>query len=183
MRSVSQKAGLGPTAVRDMLRRGRSPSIDSMAAIARTLGVSVTYLLEGEAEPVVDIPIVGIVSGGEGWEPIDAADPASPLATIAFELGDDDFVGFEVRGNSMSPVYRDGDTLICQRRQAHRAAYLVGHDCVVHTRDGNNYVKILQKGRKPGVFRLRSYASHHDDIEDVTLSWVAPIIWIRRALP
>jgi len=42
-------------------------------------------------------------------------------------------------------------------------------------------LKILQKGTRAGMFTLRSYnPAARDDVENVALKWVAPVVWIRR---
>lgn len=68
MRSASLKADLGETFVRDALKRGRVPSIDNLAALAKALGTNVNDLLEDE--PVRELIRV----------PLEVWDPASPDA-------------------------------------------------------------------------------------------------------
>lgn len=50
-RSLSLKAGLNPTAVRDMLEgRTRSPRYDTAEALAKALGTTATHLMKGETD-------------------------------------------------------------------------------------------------------------------------------------
>jgi transcriptional regulator with XRE-family HTH domain len=178
MKAVSVRAGLNPSAVHDIIKRGNAPSIESFLAICRALGVSPSQLLEGESRASVTIPIVGFVSAGEGWTSLDGA--TGPEDAIEFELGAHDTIGLEVRGNSMAPVYRNGDFLICFRQFGPNADNCIGRDCVVRTADGRNFVKILKRGSRPGRFNLKSYNPVADDIEDVALAWAAPVAWIKR---
>ena len=177
MKGLSLQAGLSETAVRDALERDRTPSVENFVKIARALGITVEQLLEGDKGAVLEIPVVGIVEGGEGWTEVSQG----AGGTVSFEIGEYDAIGLEVRGESMSPVYRNGDFLICYRRAARNAHNLIGHDCVVRTADGRNLVKILKKGARPQTYTLKSYNPLHEDIENVSLEWVAPIAWIRRA--
>lgn len=57
MKTVSLKAGLGETYVRDLLKRGREPGIDKLTAIAHALDVSVGYLLGEEDERSGVLPV------------------------------------------------------------------------------------------------------------------------------
>ncbi len=50
MKAASLGAGLGETFVRDILERDRDPSIDKLAQLAASLGMSMASLLEPEAE-------------------------------------------------------------------------------------------------------------------------------------
>jgi SOS-response transcriptional repressor LexA len=176
MKSLSLKSGLNKGAVFDIVKRGQDPSVATVLAICRSLGLSPADLLGGTDRDKISIPVVGIVSAGEGWTPIDdnAHDP------VDFELGAHDTIAVEVRGDSMTPVYRNGDVLICQRQFGPHADNLIGLDCVIRTSKGEHYVKILRRGSRPNRFNLRSYNSAVDDIEDVALAWIAPVSWIKR---
>jgi SOS-response transcriptional repressor LexA len=178
MKALSLKAGLNSAGVHSILKKGHTPSIENFLAICTALGVEPAYLLQDEQSRVLSIPVVGMVSAGEGWVPIEDGghDP------VEFELGAHDTVALQVRGNSMAPVYRDGDTLICHRQFGPHADNLIGLDCVIRTTDGSHYVKILQRGSRAGRFNLRSYNSAENDIEDVALAWVAPVAWIKRGV-
>ena len=168
------KAGLSESAVRDVLNRGSSPSIDAFLAICGAAGVSPSHVLEG-GEFQLSVPIVGIVSAGEGWT---EADPSS--SPVEFALAADDTIAIEVKGDSMAPVYRNGDLLFCNRRFGPHADNLIGLDCVIKTADGRNFLKILKRGSRPGRFALKSYNVVVEDIEDVALAWAAPVAWIKR---
>ena len=178
MKRLSLKAGLGETTVRDIIERGRTPSIDNFVAIADALGVSPAFLLQGEERMRFKVPTVGIVSGGEGWTPVDGAQ----LDPLEFDFTDHDVIGLEVRGDSMSPVYRDGDYLVCHRRTGQYVHNLIGCDCIIRTKNGDNYVKILKRGSRHGLFTLKSYNPVFDDIDDVAIEWAAPIVWIKRSI-
>lgn len=74
MKSLSLAAGLGETAVRDILKRHSSPSADKVMALATTLGVSAGWLLDaGRADNLPD----GQVSATVAEIPEEAGSPAS----------------------------------------------------------------------------------------------------------
>ncbi len=174
-KGLSVKAGLNETFLRDTLKRGTMPGIEKFLAICRAAHVDPFFILYGDNAPKFTIPVLGIVSAGEGWSNQDGA----TFEPIEFEIEKDDIVSIEVRGDSMAPVYRSGDHLICQRHQR-GFDNLIGLDCAVLTADGQGYVKILKRGTRPNRFNLKSYNVANEDIENVQLAWAAPVIWIKR---
>lgn len=178
MKRLSQRAGLGESYVRDILNRDREPSVENLQKIADLLNVSVAWIVNGEDGVMhVKIPVVGYASAGEGWTPFDESNVGE---TIAFELNGPDYIGIQVRGDSMSPVFRDGDHLLCRRTTSPNVDNFIGLECVLRTTAGENYVKILARGSRPGRFNLRSYNPLFRDIEDVKIEWIAPILWVKR---
>lgn len=175
MKGLSLAAGLSETKVRDVIRRGHSPSVESFLAICEAAKVDPNYILFGDEPPRVEVPVVGIASAGEGWTPI-----INESEHIEFALSNEDMITIEIRGDSMSPVYRSGDKLICRR---HLRAFdnLIGLDCAVLTEDGQGYVKILRRGTRPNRYNLKSYNVAQEDIENVKLAWAAPVVWIKRS--
>lgn len=176
MKGLSVKAGLDPSTVHAYLARGRAPTVEHFLAISKAAGISPGWLLEGDERADIGVPVVGIVSAGEGWHPVD--DPQ--IGQVTFELSGYDTIALEVRGDSMFPVYRDRDYLICHRQHGANADNLIGRDCVLRLADGRCFVKILNRGSMPGRFTLRSYNASVPDVQDVALSWVAPVSWIKR---
>lgn len=158
--------------------RGEMPKRALQAPIASLAAMSVAEFFHSEDGPRL-IPIVGYVAGGESFTPFDDEE-ASGIDHITLSLGEDEQIAVRVRGNSMFPVYRDGDTIIGRRQGRRDASRFVGHDCIVKTVLGEGYVKRVLMGTRSGFFRLRSYNPAFDDIEDVEIAWAAPIVWIGR---
>lgn len=181
MKGVSLTAGLNETAVRDILERDRTPSVDNFFAIAQALGVPPSWLLEGEEPPLVRIPIIGEVSAGEAWQPVDDLAPGASLDMEDFSITGSDPIGIRVRGDSMFPVYRGGDILIASRIHGANIQDALNRDCIVRTVTDEAYIKILRRGTGRGTFTLRSYNPAYDDIVDVQLEWAAPVRWIKRS--
>jgi phage repressor protein C with HTH and peptisase S24 domain len=180
MKSLSLAAGLGETAVRDALERRSSPRLETLQSIAGVLGMTVGELVDGDARSAQRVPILGYVSAGEGWLPFD--DEAIVRAPEELPLSvDGPGVALSIRGDSMAPVYRDGDFIIGSKRTGPMADNLIGLDCIVMTDTGERYVKFLSRGSVKGRFNLRSYNPVHKDVENVRLAWAAPIVWVRRA--
>ncbi|MEL8056373.1 MAG: LexA family transcriptional regulator [Pseudomonadota bacterium] len=175
MKTVSIRAGKGETFVRDLLRRKNSPSIDNLERVASALGASLSELI-GSDRPFQTIPIRGAVAGGEQWQPFE-----DQLGDLEFRIDQGEPIALEVRGDSMSPVYRQGDIIAGPKYYGQQIERLIGGDCIVFTTDDEGYVKFLAKGRRYGRFNLKSYNPSFPDQEDVALQWAAPIQWVRRA--
>ena len=103
---------------------------------------------------------------GNGWEEIDV-----PGVT------DNAAYALEITGDSMLPVYREGDTIIVSPKAAVRK----GDRVVVRTADGQVMAKIMQR-QTAKTLELASFNTDHDtktmDMKDV--DWVARIIWASQ---
>lgn len=177
MKQLSLAAGLGETAVRDMLLKVKSPRVDTVTAVAEQLGVSLAELLEGIPSVTRRVPIIGCVSAGDGWHPLD---DEGPFDEIEISLGAGEAVALSVKGDSMTPVYRNGDVLIGTKRATSNAHNLLGTDCIIATQRGDRYVKFLAKGTARGLYNLKSYNPAHADIVNVAIAWAAPISMVVR---
>lgn len=177
MKAVSAAMGMSDGWLSDTLKDDASPRVDHFVRLAAELGVQPGYLLSANDDFRITVPVVGIVSGGEGWMPVDEGHPPE---RVEFTLGDRDPIALEVRGDSMAPVYRDGDMLFCHRQTAN-LGNLIGLDCVVLTEAGETFIKILDKGARPGLYDLRPYNYSAKTLKDQKIRWAAAVRWVRRA--
>lgn len=175
LKKLSLSAGLNETFLRDVLKDGSTPTISKLQAVTDALGLPLSYLFGAEDPPQIAIPVVGYVSGGDEWFP-----DGGNVDHLDFALPNDHHICVRVRGHSMSPVYRDGDDLLCEQVFGAQIAKAVNKDCAVRTADNRGYIKRLLKGTERGSFRLRSYNPAFEDIDNVALEWAAPVIWVRR---
>lgn len=181
MKALSLAAGLSETAVRSMLKLGHKPSIDKIEAIAGVLGMSLAELLEGDAGTYQRVRVLGYASSGEGWLPFDDEHTTAPVEHIELRIEGGDPIAVQVRGDSMAPVYRDGDWLIGARRAGRAVDNLIGLDCILMTAKGERFIKFLTRGMVRGAYNLRSYNPTYKDLENVKISWAAPILLIKRS--
>lgn len=156
------------------------PRGDSIGRLARTLGVNEYWLMYARGPRISAAPLVGFVSAGEAFYPIDDLAQGAGLDDVPLDLDVADPIAIRVRGSSMSPVYRNGDDLFCARVRGADIDGAIGRDCVVQTKDGAGYIKQVRRSGNSGYI-LRSYNPAFDDIEGVEIEWVAPVILIRRA--
>jgi transcriptional regulator with XRE-family HTH domain len=127
------------------------------------------------AEPRV-IDIVGFVGAGAQINPVDdspqdisniEAPPGEMLSTVAVS----------VRGDSMYPVYQDGDIIFYMREGTDEASYL-GRECVVKLVGGPILLKRVMRGSERNSYLLLSYNA--SPMDNVRLEWASPVRWIKR---
>lgn len=144
---------------------------------ARFFGVSPEWLLYGKETRVKSVPVVGYIGAGAEHHMIDDyamgggiehinAPPNCPTNAVAVV----------VRGDSMYPVYNDGDILIYSERRDDVTDF-IGKRCICGLSDGRILVKTVTRGRTPALYSLTSFNS--PAISDVAVDWVAKIIWVQ----
>lgn len=138
----------------------------------RAYRVAAGWLLTGEAGGPAYVPVVGYVGAGQAIYPFAAeeiGEAEAPAGTAP------DTVAVKVRGDSMHPVYMDGDALYYDRRLP--PSEMLNRRAIVELTDGRMFVKTVKRGSEPGLFTLTSFNA--PDIEDVQINWAAPIRWVQ----
>ncbi len=166
----------------------RWPSTESISKALRATGTSLDEFLrlvagDSVREPMPparrDVPLLGFAQAGVGGFFDDGGYPAGQgWDEVHFPNGEHDTIyALEVSGDSMLPLYRDGDVLIV----APGAAVRRGDRVVAKTQDGEVMVKVL--ARKTARFvELQSLNREHEDhkLELRDLEWLARIIWASQ---
>ena len=150
-RSLSLSAALGMTAVRDILDgRIASPRYATLSALARVLGVSVEWLMNGETAEAAagqaaprprDFPVYGAARGGSAGSmavdntPIEHMARPDPLLTVSSAYG------VYIVGESMSPAYEQGDVALVHPGQPPRR----GTDVILTRADAHGTPEVLIK--------------------------------------
>ena len=186
---LARKAGLDATSFNKSKRtspegRDRWPSTESIAKILRATGATLEDFLR-LVEPSGSlrrsmIPLVsmaqavngrlftdeGLPTGGPGWDEIDFPD-----------FGQERVFALEVTGDSMAPLYRDGDVLIVSPTASTRK----GDRVVVRTTSGEILAKELKR-RSAKSLELLSLVKDQEDqvIPTEEVSWVARVMWARQ---
>lgn len=126
------------------------------------------------------VPIMGYVGAGARVEPEFEQVPAEGLDTIELPfLVPEGIIGLGVRGDSMIPVYRDGDAILVWQEQRLATENYVGEEAAVRTEDGHRYLKEIQRGQRRNVYDLHSHNARL--IKGVKIAWVGEIYLIVRA--
>ncbi|WP_428988596.1 XRE family transcriptional regulator [Methylocapsa aurea] len=144
-------------------RSGLSRVLKRYAAFFR---VSADWLLTGRGDMkgrASTIPVMGRIAGGA----VQMADEVGDAElSDSIELpGNGRVAALQVDGDSEYPRFCAGEFVLYDLDPV-MPAQLVGRYAVVQTHDGRRQVKILQQGRRPGVWRLESHKSPpQDDVE------------------
>jgi phage repressor protein C with HTH and peptisase S24 domain len=187
---LAKKSGLDPTSFNPSKRSGpdgrpRWPTTESLANLLNASGASVeefTDLLtgrKGQPPKRKQIPLLGFARAGKGGYFDDSGFPAGNGWDEIDVPGVTDSTAYalEITGDSMQPVYREGDTIIVSPNATLRK----GDRVVVRTADGQVMAKIMQR-QTAKTLELASFNKDHDnktfDMKDV--DWIARIIWASQ---
>jgi phage repressor protein C with HTH and peptisase S24 domain len=188
---LAKLAGLDPTTFNKSKRdtpsgKLRWPSTESISKILAATGASLaefTALVEqggGEGRAYVRlVPLVGMAQAGRGGFFDDAGFPAgSGWDEIPFpELTDEHAYALEVSGDSMLPVYRDGDRIVVSPATNVRR----GDRVVVKTQSGEVMAKQLARLTAQRV-ELKSLNPAYEDrvIPLAELVFMHRIVWASQ---
>ena len=187
--ALAKLAGLDPTSFNKSKRlssdqppRPRWPSTESISKVLAATGVSFTEfagMTGGSAGQRRGVPLLGLAQAGadgffddagfpvgQGWEEIEL-----PAGT------GEEVYALEISGDSMRPVYRDGDRIIVKPTAEPRR----GDRVVVKTIDG----EVMAKEVARVTARTLDLASLNADYPGRTLdrkevAWIARILWASQ---
>jgi phage repressor protein C with HTH and peptisase S24 domain len=186
---LARKAGLDATSFNRSKRtspdgRHRWPSTESISKVLTATGASLDEfmrLIQPMPEPPrATIPLVGLAqagagrlftedgmpTGGAGWEEVEFPD-----------LSGEKVFAIEVSGDSMLPLYRDGDVLIVSPTASVRK----GDRVVVRTNDGEVMAKEVKRRTAKSVELLSLNPEHEDRVLPLRdLAWMARVMWARQ---
>ena len=194
---LAKKAGLDPTAFNRSKRmspegKPRWPSTESLAKILAVTNVTMSDFITlihiehmniPQAMPPRprSIPVIGCAQAGaagyfddagypqgQGWDHVDLP---------GFTPTDESTYALEVSGDSMMPLYRDGDIIVVSPNSNIRR----GDRVVVKTKDGQVMVKELLRQTATKI-ELQSVNPAHDDIAlaPQQVDWVARVLWVSQ---
>jgi len=186
---LARMAGLDPTTFNLSKRtsadidRPRWLSTESIAKVLDATGVSFAEfaaLAEGErAQPPRGVPLLGFAQAGSDGFFDDAGFPVGEgWEEVAFPgMAEEGCYALEITGDSMAPVYRDGDRIVVTPITEPRR----GDRVVVKTTDG----EVLAKEVARITARTLELASLNPDyaprvIERKNVAWIARIIWASQ---
>jgi phage repressor protein C with HTH and peptisase S24 domain len=189
--ALAKLAGLDPTSFNKSKRlssdeppRARWPSTESLSKILAATGVSFAEFADmasgGGRARRRGAPLLGFAQAGadgyfddagfpvgQGWEEIEL--PAG---------GPDDVYALEIAGDSMRPVYRDGDRIIVQPATAEPRR---GDRVVVKTTDGEVMAKEVARITSTRL-ELTSLNPDYEGrtLERSQIAWIARILWASQ---
>jgi phage repressor protein C with HTH and peptisase S24 domain len=193
---LARRAGLDPTTFNPSKRRmpdgrARWPSTESVAKVLDATGASLeafTSLVSGAralasngaSRPTARrIPLIGFAqAGGDGFFDDGGYPVGGGWDEVTLpEIGDPNAYGLEVSGDSMEPVFRDGDMVIVSPAAPIRR----GDRVVVRTTGGEVMVKELKR-RTGKVLELASLNPEHPDrmLDAEEVTWIARVVWASQ---
>ena len=190
---LAKRAGLDPTTFNRSKRtmpdgRPRWPSTESLAkalTAAETDLETFAHLVAGGRAigsrngPSRRIPLIGMAqAGGNGF----FSDGGYPAGAGWDEVGlpdiaDTNAYALEISGESMEPVFRDGDMIVVSPEASIRR----GDRVVVRTQRGEVMAKLLAR-RSARRIELRSFNADHPNysFELTEIAWMHRIIWASQ---
>ncbi len=198
---LARRAGLDSTAFNKSKRlssdgRPRWPSTESLAKIIEATGASLdefTGLVEGRAKPGSGsmtasgsaavqrsaVPLLGFAQAGAGGFFDDAGYPSGQgwdLVELPARATETSYA-LQVQGDSMLPLYRNGDVLIVEPGAVIRK----GDRVVVKTNAGEVMAKVLDRQTTKSILLISLNPDHPDrDIAMRDVEWVARIVWASQ---
>ncbi|MDX8511025.1 S24 family peptidase [Mesorhizobium captivum] len=190
---LARRAGLDSTAFNKSKRlssdgRPRWPSTESLAKIIEATGASLeefTVLVEGRASPAaapqsrMAVPLLGFAQAGAGGFFDDAGYPSGQgwdLVELPARAAETSYA-LKVQGDSMLPLYRNGDVLIVEPGAPTRK----GDRVVVKTAAGEVMAKVLERQTAKSIVLVSLNPAHPDrDIPMRDVEWVARIVWASQ---
>jgi phage repressor protein C with HTH and peptisase S24 domain len=190
--ALARRAGLDPTTFNKSKRitregKPRWPSTESVAKVLDATGATLTDLIghinggngSTATRQASHLPLIGFAQAGDRGFFDDAGYPVGgSWDEIPFpEVGDPHAYALEVSGDSMEPLYRDGDLVIVSPAASVRR----GDRVVVRTIEGEVMVKQLvrQTARRIELASINpAHQGRSLTTEEVT--WVARILWASQ---
>ena len=187
---LAKKAGLDPTSFNPSKRFGpddrpRWPTMESVNRVLDAAGAPVEEFAElligrkGQAPRRRQIPLLGLARAGKGGYFDDSGFPAGNGWEEIDVPGVSDLNAYalEITGDSMQPVYREGDTIVVSPSATIRK----GDRVVVKTADGQVMAKVMQRQTAKTV-ELASFNPDHPTktLDTKDLDWMARIIWASQ---
>ena len=189
---LAKRSGLDATTFNPSKRRmpdgrARWPSTESLAKVLDATGASLelfTSLVTGSAtvvsaRPQRRIPLLGLAQAGGDGVFDDAGFPVGGSwdEVSLPEIGDLNAYALEIAGDSMEPVFRDGDMVVMSPAAPIRR----GDRVVLRTIGGEVMAKQLAR-RSAKRIELKSLNPDHRDrsFDLVDVAWVHRIIWASQ---
>lgn len=187
---LAKKAGLDPTSFNPSKRNGpdgrpRWPTMESISRVLNASGAPVDEFMEvlagkkGQPPKRRVLPLLGFAKAGRGGFFDDGGFPAGEGWDEVEVPGVTDTTAYalEITGDSMMPIYREGDTIIVSPAATVRK----GDRVVVRTEDGQVMAKIMKKQTAKSI-ELASFNPEHPDkvLDAKNVDWMARIIWASQ---
>ncbi len=185
---LAKRSGLDPTTFNRSKRitpdgRTRWPSTESLAkalaATGTTIDTFVELITDSARKPTYAVPVIGFAEAGSGGYFDDGGFPVGKgWDEIPFPaVNDEHAYALEISGDSMEPLFRDGDIIVVSPSSPLRR----GDRVVVKTKDGEVMAKELRR-KTSKTLELKSLNAEHGDrtLAMADVLWLARIVWASQ---
>jgi phage repressor protein C with HTH and peptisase S24 domain len=185
---LAKRSGLDPTTFNRSKRitpdgRARWPSTESLAkalaATGTTIDTFVELITDSARKPTFAVPVIGFAEAGSGGYFDDGGFPVGKgWDEIPFPaVNDEHAYALEISGDSMQPLFRDGDIIVVSPSSPLRR----GDRVVVKTKDGEVMAKELRR-KTSKTLELKSLNAEHGDrtLSMADVLWLARIVWASQ---
>ncbi|MFC7291987.1 S24 family peptidase [Hirschia litorea] len=184
--ALARAAGLDPTAFNKSKRaspdgaKPRWPSTESLSKALAAVGTGwqefadMAQGLQGRT-----IPLIGLAQAGHGGFFDDAGFPVGAgWDDIHFpDMGDETVYALEISGDSMEPVFREGDRIIVAPGMDVRR----GDRVVAKTKSGEVLAKLLGRKTANRVELISCNPAYPPrEIDMASIDWIARIVWASQ---
>ena len=178
---LAELSGLSRGYVSQLETGKRQPGPETITTLCGVLGVAASDLIEAPDEcapPTIAVPgragagaevfLVDDYAKGAGLYHVECPPQLTPRGIVAVE----------VKGDSMEPVYSEGDLLFYSRVTTDGVPVeSIGRKVIAQTADGRVWVKAIKTGTVPGMFHLLSLNQTGPNMLDVPVRWAAPVLF------
>ncbi|MCE7887228.1 MAG: helix-turn-helix transcriptional regulator [Alphaproteobacteria bacterium PRO2] len=190
---LAKKAGLDPTSFNKSKRlspdgKPRWPSTESLSKILSVTGATMSDFIgligenDNENSGLRTIPMVGFAQAGKaGYFDEDGYPSGDGWDEVAFPNAEyqnsKSIFALQVNGDSMQPLYRNGDIIVVSPQERIRK----GDRIIVKTKNGEVMAKELIR-QSAGKISLKSLNPAFED-RSLTLDevgWMARILWVSQ---
>jgi len=186
---LARRAGLDPTTFNKSKRvtregKQRWPSTESIAKILDVTGASLDEFVaeigaQAQGAPARSIPVIGYAQAGSEGYFDDAGYPAgSGWDEASFpRIADSKAYALKIAGNSMEPIYRDGDIIVVSPNASIRR----GDRVVVKTAGGEVMTKEMLRQNAHEIELISLNRAHPDRILGThEIAWMARVVWVSQ---
>lgn len=192
---LSERAGLGITAVRDLFRKASSPKVSTALAIAKALNLSIDEIIAAGRDSDSQVPPAGTegdalvavydvaASAGNGTH----IEGEEVLCNMAFDRGflrrmtdakPSDLVIIRVKGHSMEPTLLDDDHVMVDLTKTNLSfdgLFVIRFDDALHVK------RIGRSATRGNVVVVSDHPAYRDlDMPKPDLDVIGRVLWVGR---
>ena len=183
---LAKKAGLDSTTFNKSKRvhkngRPRWPSTESIARILNVTDANIDDVFATQAHKTAPhvIPLIGMAQAGKDGYFDDGGHPTGFGGDVIDfpDIRDTNVYALQISGDSMLPLYRDGDIVVVSPASSIRT----GDRIIIKTKDGEVMAKELRRRTRQTLY-LKSLNKNYQERHLLTrhVEWIARIIWASQ---